>query len=83
MNANPFHLEVHAKAIQEKRMQQMLMAQRLSDANVRDIHPARSMFRSIRRAIGNALLIAGERISGQQEERAARLDAAPRAPKTA
>lgn len=83
MNASPFHLEVHAKAIQEKRMQQMLIAQRLSDANVRDIHPARRMFRSLRIAIGNAFLIAGERISGQQEERAAQLEAAQRAPKTA
>lgn len=83
MNSNLLQLEIHAKALQADRMQRMLAAQDLRDANLQDIHPMGQMILAIRIAIGNALLGAGERISGQRQERETRLDAARRAPKTA
>lgn len=83
MNANLLQLEIHANALQENRMQRILLAQQLQDANIQDIHPARRMTQAIRFAIGNTLLAAGERIAGKNEERAVRIEAARRAPKTA
>lgn len=68
MQQLPNVLDVHAQALQEKRIHRMLMAEQMRAANVFDERPVRNLFTAFRNALGAILIASGKRLHGEAIE---------------